>query len=364
MEYEEFIEEQLNTIDTRPLNDLLKENEHFSILTDDLTVSNIVNSMLNGQAILDSDKIFDELLYLLLSEIKSSLVLAGEILTICIVIGLLSNMSNSFGSKTSSYIGTIICSFIVIALCIGSFHQTYECCTTTLNVMTKAMELLLPILIPLLISMGGLSSASIMNPAMAAAVTGFNFIIQNIVMPLIFLSTIFILINSITEKDYIKRLSIFIRKAALFITGLCITIFSGITAVQSIVAKSADGILMNTARFSISNFVPIVGGFASDSIEMVISCIGLIKNAVGIVGIIIIVSLLILPIIKIMAIALIYKLTSIVAEPVATKNISDGLNELGSSAVTMTVVLACGAFMFLIFITIIMSMGGGSLWTS
>lgn len=123
--------------------------------------------------------------------------------------------------------------------------------------------------------------------------------------------------------------------------------------------KSADGILINTARFSIDNFVPIVGGFAADSLDMVISCIGLIKNAVGLIGILIIISLLAVPVIKLLSIAVIYKVIAIAAEPVATRNISDSLSEIGSAAVTMTVVLATGAFMFLIFITILMGMGGG-----
>ena len=89
-----------------------------------------------------------------------------------------------------------------------------------------------------------------------------------------------------------------------------------------------------------------MGGFAADSLDMVISCIGLIKNSVGLIGIIIIISLLILPVIKILSIAFIYKIIAIAAEPIATKNISDSLSEIGSAAITMTVVLATGAFSF------------------
>ena len=160
-----------------------------------------------------------------------------------------------------------------------------------------------------------------------------------------------------------KKLSSFLRRAAIFITGFSITIFSGITAIQGIVTKSADGILINTTKFSLDNFIPIVGGFAADSLDMVISCIGVIKNAVGIIGIIAIIALLITPVIKILSIAVIYKLIAIAAEPIASKNISDSLSEIGTSAITMTVVLATGAFMFLIFITIIMGIGGGGIWT-
>ncbi len=362
MDYEAIIQEQLDSMELSELEDIMDESMTEDLMMDDITVEGVLNDLINGRPIFDSDRMIENLLELFLSEIRTSIVLGCEIIVVCILIGLLTNMSNSFGDKTVSSLGTMICSFVVIGLCVGNFYQTYESCSQTMDTMTTAMEILLPILIPLLISMGGISSGSIMDPVIAGAVTGFNFIMQHVVLPLVFLSAVFILINSITEKDYVKKLSVFMRKSALFITGLVITIFTGLSAIQGLVTKSADGLLMNTARFSIDKFVPIIGGFAADSLDMVISCMGLIKNAVGLVGIIIIISLIVLPVIKILAIAVIYKVTAIAAEPIANKNISDSLNEIGTAAITMTVVLAAGAFMFLIFITVIMGMGGGSLW--
>lgn len=361
MEYEKIIEEQLKTLDISEIERIIDENGSNYFMTDDISLKGIIDDLLTGTPLFESDRIIDNLVELFFIEVKSALVVGCEVLLVCVMIGLLTSLSNSFGNKAVSSLGTMVCSLIIITLCIGSFYQTYESCCQTMDLMTKTMGLLLPVMIPLLLSMGGLSSGSIMDPVIIGAVTGFNFIMQHIVLPLIFLSAIFILINSITETDYIKKLSVLLRRAGLFITGLTITIFSGITAIQGIVTKSADGILINTARFSIDNFVPIIGGFAADSLEMVISCIGLIKNAVGILGIIIILSLLVMPVLKLLAIAAIYKITAIAAEPIANKNISDSLNEIGTSAITMTVVLGSGAFMFLIFITIIMGMGGGML---
>lgn len=358
MDYETIIEEQLNTMNLNELENILDDTYTGSEIFGDMSVDGIIADLINGQPLFDSESFIRNITDLFMVEIRSAVLLGCEILLVCIITGLLTSMSNSFGNKTVSSLGTMICSFIIIALCIGSFYQTYESCCETMDIMTKTMEILLPIMIPLLISMGGISSGSIMDPVIIGSVTGFNFIMQHFVIPLVFLSAIFVLINSITEKDYVKKLSVFLRKAALFITGLTITIFSGITAIQGMVTKSADGILMNTARFSIDNFVPIIGGFAADSLDMVISCIGLIKNAVGIIGVITIISLLVIPVLKILAIAVIYKITAIAAEPVANKNISDGLNEIGTAAITMTVVLAAAAFMFLIFITVIMGMGG------
>ena len=360
MEFENIINEQLDSMDLSELEELLNEAPAEMTIADEISVNSIINDLLNGQPIFDSENLMDNIKELFFIEVRSSLILGCEILAVCIIIGLLNNFSNSFGSKTVSSLGTMICGFVIIALCIGSFYQTYNSCSSTMDVMSTTMTILLPIMIPLLISMGGISSGSIMDPVILASVTGFNFIMQHVVLPLIFLSAIFILINSITDKDYVKKLALFMRKGALFITGLTITIFSGITAVQGIMTKSADSLLMKTAKFSIDNFVPIIGGFAADSLDMVINCIGVIKSAVGLIGIVIIISMLAMPVIKIMAVAVIYKITAIAAEPVANKNISDSLNEIGTSAVTMTVVLAAGALMFLIFITAIMFMGGNA----
>lgn len=360
MEFENIINEQLDSMDLSQLEELLDEAPTEMTIADEISVNSIINDLLNGQPIFDSENLMDNIKELFFIEVRSSLILGCEILAVCIIIGILNNFSNSFGSKTVSSLGTMICGFVIITLCIGSFYQTYNSCSSTMDVMSTTMTVLLPIMIPLLISMGGISSGSIMDPVILASVTGFNFIMQHIVLPLIFLSAVFILINSITDKDYVKKLALFMRKGALFITGLTITIFSGITAVQGIMTKSADSLLMKTAKFSIDNFVPIIGGFAADSLDMVINCIGVIKSAVGLIGIVIIVSMLAMPIIKIMAVAVIYKITAIAAEPVANKNISDSLNEIGTSAVTMTVVLAAGALMFLIFITAIMFMGGNT----
>ena len=361
MDYQTIIDGQLDSMDLSGLESMMSEAAGQGGIFDDMTVEEIIHSMINGRPIFDADSIIKNLTDLFLMEVRSSVLIGCEILAICIVTGLLTNFSNTFGSKTVSSLGTMICSIIITALCIGNFYQTYDYCSSTIGTMASAMEILLPVLIPLLISIGGISSGSIMDPVMAGAVTGFDFLMQHAVLPLVFLSAVFVMINSLTEKDYVNKLSTFLRKCAIFLTGLMVTIFTGITAVQGIVAKSADGILIDTAKFSIDNFVPIVGGFAADSLDMALSCIGLIKNAVGVIGIIILLSLLIGPVVKILSVAVIYKLIAVAAEPVAPKNISDSLSEIGNAAVTMTVVLATGAFMFLIFITIIMGMGGGSL---
>ena len=134
---------------------------------------------------LDSEDILDNLLSLFLTEIRTAVILGCEILAVCVITGLLSNFSQTFGKKTVSSLGTVICGCVITALCMGSFHQTYSYCQDSMNTMTSVMEILLPVMIPLLISMGGISSGGVLNPVIISAVTGFNFIMQHIVLPLV-----------------------------------------------------------------------------------------------------------------------------------------------------------------------------------
>lgn len=363
MDYDKIIEKQLDSMDLaeleRIMDDAAKQSRGiFSAISPD----QVIDDFIKGKPIFDSEIIMQNILDVFLYEVKAGLLLGVELISICIIIGLLQNLSDAFGSKPVSSLGTVVCSCLVIALCLKNFMVTYESCFDTLGMMTGTMQVLLPIMIPLLISIGGFSSGGALNPVILGAITLFNTILQKFILPVLYISSIFILINSLTEKDYVRKLAVFLRKTAVFLTGLSVTIFAGITAIQGLVTKTADGLLVNTARYSIDNFVPIVGKFAADSIDMVLSCIGVIKNGIGIIGIVIILCLLVVPVIKILSIAVIYKLTAIIIEPISSKSVSDCLTEMGSAVVTMAVVLSLCALMFLIFLTIIISIGGGTLW--
>lgn len=360
MKTEDILREQFDNIINQKEIDSL--SEYAAGLTDGLsdrfTMDKILESTLKGESIFDSDEIIDSLKTLFLYEIKSALIIGIEILTICIVIGLLKNLSASFGKKGVSEIAGLTCSIVIIGLAMTSFNQVFQMTMDAMKTITYTMEILLPVLIGILISMGQVASGTIMSPLLLGSVTVFQSIIKNIVMPAIFVSTIFGLINCLTEKDYVNHLSKFIRQAALFITGLIMTLMSGIIAIQGLIAKTSDTLLIGTAKYSLDAFIPIVGGFTSDTIELFLKCMGSIKNIAGLFGILMIALLILTPIIKILAIAVIYKVTALLAEPIASKKLADSIGDIGTSLIAMGAILFFASLLFIIFITSIINLGG------
>lgn len=362
MSVESIVNEQLASMDMKEIEELFNIASKNGNVFGNTSPGQIIRSLIQGDPIFNFHDIIGAVTNHFMHEIQGSIILGAQLVVICIIVGLLKNLADSFSKDTVSNLGIVVCSCCVMVLCLKCFMDIYLVCSGAVETMTVTMQALLPILVPLLITMGGFASGGILNPLIVTAITIFNSVLQRFIMPAIYVSCIFILVNSLSEKDYVKKLALLIRGTAVTVMGLSVTLFSGLTMLQGIVTKTADGMLAKTAKYSVDNFVPIVGGFAADSLDLILSCAAIIKNGIGIFGLIILLTLLIIPLVKILAVALVFKITAVIIEPIGNKTISDCVNEVGNTVITLAVILFLVAMMFIIFLSVIISIGGGSLW--
>ena len=358
MEYKDIIQEKLEELNLDELESILDDNiSGNEQIFGDISVENVIGSIVTGEALFNTSEIFTKITELFTYELRSTLVIGAEIIVITILIGLLKSLSSSFGEKAVSNIAMIVSTCFIIGLCMTNYKMVYDTANDSIGLMSNTMLVILPVLIPILISTGGITSGGLLSPVITGTIAAFNTVMSSIILPGIFISTVFYMVNSLSEDSYISRLASFIRSASLFLCGICVTIFGGVSVIQGFVAETTDGLLVETARYSVNNFVPIVGGFAADSIDMVIMCLRTIKNGIGIAGVLIVVTFLIVPIIKLIAIAVMYKITSIIAEPLGNREISECLSQMGNSIITMSVILFLTSMMFIIFLSVIIGIG-------
>lgn len=350
------IEEQLMQLDIGQLESMMPRDAGGKPALD-LSVRGIIDNVMDGKPMIDIYEIMDAVIGFFTGEIKDNLRFATEILVVCVIIGLLKNMSGSIGEPAVSQVAMLICGCTVMGICLRSFLDIYKACIESVQTMVDIMQSLLPIMITLMISSGSLTGGAVLNPVILAAVNVFITVITGLILPGLFTASVFFLINGLTEKDYIKKLAKFIRTVSLFVMGFCITIFSGIVALQGIVSSSADSLLLKGVKFSADKFIPIIGGFVSDSLSLIMSCAGLIKSVAGVFGAVLITVSILIPMLKIIVIALIYKVTAMIIEPLGEQKISDSIDEIGNTAITLAMILGLAAFLFLIFIAILLNIG-------
>ena len=76
MEYETIIREQLKSMDMEELNDIASMSQETFPIIDEVSVEGIIDDLLNGQPIFDSDKILNNLFDLFIIEIRFKFILS------------------------------------------------------------------------------------------------------------------------------------------------------------------------------------------------------------------------------------------------------------------------------------------------
>lgn len=166
MDYKEILKEQFhNVVDLDQIDEISKETYELSEgLSESFSLEKILESTLNGESFFYNQELISGIKDLALYEIRNAMILGVEILIICVVIGLLKNLSASFGSKSMSDISMLVCTMVIIGISMNSFRIVYQLALDSVSVMVSTMEILTPILLGIMISTGAVTSGSILSP--------------------------------------------------------------------------------------------------------------------------------------------------------------------------------------------------------
>ena len=281
----------------------------------------------------------------------------AKIMTIAIVCGILDHMKSSFTDSSVAELAWFACYIMVVILIVQSFTSILEVGKKAVEQMVNFVQILFPILLTLLIAMGGITSSGMLKPVTALLVGASGTVLKNIMIPLIFFSAVLVLVNNISDKIRLDRLSDLTKNICTWTLGIFFTIFVGVLSIQGALAASFDGISIRTAKYAVETFVPIVGGLFSKTVDMIIGCSLLVKNAVGIAGLITTVVIALYPIIKILCLIAIYKISSAILQPISDSRVSVCLNNIGSVLTILFVTVAGIAIMFFLTITLLIGVG-------
>jgi len=359
LDYESIFRQQLEKLDISGMEDILGSAAVPDSLQGAISIREILMNMLTGKEIFSFQKLMMILKTTAAGELNDILILAGELIIICIITGLLASLVTGFGSDNASDTASVISLFIAAGISMSAFYEVYQMCKDAVSAMTGLMSASFPVMFGLTVASGGAASGTVMDTVLSGAVSVFSVIILKVLLPLVFVSCVLVIANSIGKKSYVKKLSQFMRNGALFCTGFLITVFSGLSVIQGMMSKSADNILLKTAKYSIDNFVPVVGGFTADSLEMILNCIKSVRNGVGIAGVLILLLIIAAPLVKTVMIVLVFKLTAVILEPAGNERIADCMNDMGQAAMILASLLLLSSMMFIIFFAAVMKFAPG-----
>lgn len=348
---ESYINDQISKINLEDIQKHIKEES----LIEDVDIKTFIKDLISGKKTM-LDLIDKEGINLVLfDELQSSLKVASIIFVLALLSSILKSLDNSFSSGSISQITTYIVFIVMVTLMLIGFKDVLNICNTTINSMINLMQIVMPILITFLVVMGFPMTSTVMTPIFMGGVTFINIIFKNFLFISITIGFSILVINNISKSIKLKKLSSFIKQINLITIGAVFTIYLALVSMQGMYVKSLDGFAVKSTKFAIGNFIPVVGGFVSDSFDIILSSSQLIKNLFGGVGLIILVGICLIPIIKIVSIILVYKTSAMVVEPVGEESISNFLNEVSNLMGIMLACIIAITIMFFVTIAIVIS---------
>lgn len=313
-----------------------------------------VRAIIDGKEQFDYTNFFSYILNLLFEEILQFIPLLASVVIICIICSLFSNISpDSQGEKVGKVI-YFACFSLVAVMIFSVFKGLLADTGGVLDLIKNQMQILFPILLTLITSIGSVVTVSTFQPVVVLLSSSVVSAIASVVMPLFIFSFVFNIVGNLSSNVKLEKCSKFLSSLFKWLIGTIFGVFMTILSFQGIMASVTDSISIKTTKFALKSYVPFVGNYVSDGLGLILASSVIIKNAVGVAGLFLLVGTIILPLVKIVVFMLGLKLVSAIVEPLANNGLA---NFLYASSKCLNMLLACiisVGFMYVITIGLLM----------
>ncbi|GAA0346039.1 stage III sporulation protein AE [Bacillus carboniphilus] len=283
--------------------------------------------------------------------------LLGMLILLTVFSVFLQSLQNAFESGTVSKAAYAIVFMVLIILALNSFHVAIQYTKDTIETMIHFTLALIPILLALMATSGGIISAALFHPLIVFLMNTSGIFINAVVLPLLFLSAILSIVSTLSDQHKVTQLAQLLRNWSIGLLGIFMTVFLGVISVQGATAAVSDGVAIRTAKFLTGNFIPVIGRMFTDAADTVINASVLLKNTVGIVGVVLLLVIAAFPALKILIIAFIYKFAAALLQPLGGGPVIKCLDIISKSMIYIFASLAIVSFMFFLSVTIMIAAG-------
>ena len=342
------LEQALGQVDLAPLETAARE--------DNLRV--YLLRLAKGEMIWDARQVLDTLLRRLLGEARSSFSRMMGLLAPA----LLASAAGLLGGKRRDVIriAESAC-FLALAATIAADMQLYlREAEQAVSRMAEMMQALFPILLTLLAAVGGSYGAALLEPAVSAASGIVTALVRGVSLRLSTGVAVVTLLDHLSPRMRLSRLAGLLRTASNWLLGVAFTVFLGVTSLQGLTASAADGVSIRAAKYAVDNFVPVVGGMFADTMDTLVGCSLLIKNAVGVTGLALLLSAAAVPMIRTLCAVMTYRLCAALLQPVAPSRAADLLQGFSDALMLLFIIQLSVSAMFVLLVAQVLAVGNGT----
>ena len=340
--------DRLDLSDLQKFLDSLTAQEKEAININDVKAA--LKSLVNGQ----TDDFFSKLIGLLAGTLGKYF--AGflpsfiTIIVICLLKNMLGNLTGGLAGGSTTEVVHIVCYCAVIIVLITGISSVIATVTQTIALLVGFSRAIFPVLLTLLSMLGGATTVATYTPLMAVLSGLIMKIITVVIVPAFIATIVFSVVGDISKNVKLDKLTKVVKSASTWLIGIVFGLFATFLTVQGITGGVVDKFGFNVAKFALSSYVPVLGGYLSDGFDLLSTSLVLVKNAIGYTGAVILICIVLFPLVKVVIFTLTLRLTSAIVEPIGDTRMSGLLHTVAGNMNLLITALAGVAFLFYILL--------------
>lgn len=315
----------------------------------------LVGSLAKGEPA-DAERVFSGFLSLLGEKLKSRLALVTALFALAALCGIAAEMRRGLSGGAGEIAG-LVCYAIAVIVAVYAFSDAVAAAREAAAGAQRIMEIAFPILLTLLTAAGATASAGLFSPATALLTTGVTSIFAKILLPAVLAMGVCAIIGNLSEQRPLDKLTGLFKSTIKWTLGILSTLYVGYLGVMGIAAKSADGLSVRAVRYAADKLIPMIGSLVSGSVDTLLACSLLVKNALGAGAVLLVAGVLVSPLLDIMTLQIAFRISAAIMEPVADSRLTKGVSALADVLAYLFAILAGIGVMFALTVGLIAAAG-------
>ncbi len=270
--------------------------------------------------------------------------------------GVFENTANSSLSSVLS----VVSSLIIACFLLVPVTNLIESAQSAIKTSADFMLCFIPVMTAVLISSGQALTGGGYCAMMVVAAEGVAQFFSKFISPLLTCMLSLGVTSSVVPDIKIGGFVSFLSKSVKWVMSFVFTLFTALLSFKSIYNTSVDNVSSRALRYTISSFVPVVGGALSEAYRTVRGSMGVLKSGVGVFVIIAVITVF-LPVLTKLCIWLftlnMCKSFAETSELYSSRSLLDSVTVVLSLLVS---VIFCIMALFIITTALIITIGGSA----
>ena len=322
-----------------------------------LNLSDLWQRLLSGEQEFNWQLIRETLGAVFFGQLRSSASLLGQLLLLSLMAVLLTLLKNSFGGAEIAQIGRWVVYLLLLGLAVMAFMPCLSKAKETVEMLKNMVCALLPLLVPLLASLGGITTVSLLDPALLFALSLLLDLMGSLIFPLICFSAVLNLCGSLSPRISLAKMAGLFKNIAMGVMGIMVSLFIAFLGFSGMAAATTDGLAVKAVKSAAGTFIPIVGRSLADAFDSVLGTALILKNTIGLIGVIGIIIICALPAVYILLQALMFKIAGAVIQPLGEEKLAEAVSGMGNSLIMLFAALAVSGLFAYFAISLTVSLG-------